>query len=56
MMKTYLNLSGMDEDAEQLDILCDRLRKVSTRQEVDNVNMLMADLASLSIEKDGKPP
>ncbi|KAK3090146.1 hypothetical protein FSP39_009489 [Pinctada imbricata] len=56
MMKTYLRLSGMNDDADQLDILCDQLRKVSTRVEMDNVNTLMADLASLSLEKKSKPP
>jgi ATP-dependent protease HslVU (ClpYQ) peptidase subunit len=39
-MKTYLNISGRTEDARQLEELCDRLKQVSTREDVDHVNSL----------------
>ncbi|XP_048759557.1 uncharacterized protein LOC125669151 [Ostrea edulis] len=51
MMRAYLNLSGMHQEAEQLDQLCQQLQSVSTREEVDHLNSLLTDLASLNIEK-----
>ena len=51
MMKTYLSLSGNQEDADQLEELCSRLKISSTREEVDLVNNMLSDFASMSIEK-----
>ena len=53
MMKTYLNISGRTEDASQLEELCDKLKHVSTREDVDHVNQLLTNFASLAIEKKG---
>lgn len=53
MMKTYLNISGRTEDACQLEELCDRLKQVSTREDVDHVNQMLSNFASLTIEKKG---
>lgn len=53
MMKTYLNISGRTEDANQLEELCDQLKNVSTREDVDHVNQLLSNFASLAIEKKG---
>jgi hypothetical protein len=50
-MRTYLNLSGMHQEAEQLDDLCQQLQRVSTREEVDHLNSILTDFASLNIEK-----
>jgi len=50
MLKTYLGLSGMSSDMEHLDRLCDQLQQVSTREEVDQINLLLSDLACLSID------
>lgn len=51
MMKTFLNISGQTENAGQLEELCDRLKQVSTREDVDHVNQLLSNFASLAIEK-----
>lgn len=51
MMKTYLNISGRTEDACQLEELCDKLKQVTTREDVDHVNQLLSNFASLAIEK-----
>ncbi|XP_052067871.1 ankyrin repeat domain-containing protein 54-like [Mytilus californianus] len=53
MMKTFLNISGQTENAGQLEELCDRLKQVSTREDVDHVNQLLSNFASLAIEKNG---
>ena len=51
MMKTYLDLSGCHSDAEQLDLLCSQLAKTTTREEVDHVNSLLSDFATMSLIK-----
>ncbi|XP_045214987.2 ankyrin repeat domain-containing protein 54-like isoform X1 [Mercenaria mercenaria] len=51
MMTTYLRISGQNEDADQLESLCRQLEKTTTREEVDHVNSLMAEFASLNIQK-----
>lgn len=51
MMKAYLNISGLRQEAEQLDQLCQQLQGVSTREEVDHLNTLLTDFASLDIKK-----
>lgn len=51
MMSTYLRMSGQLEDADQLDSLCRQLENTTTREEVDHVNSLMAEFASLNIQK-----
>lgn len=51
MMSTYLRVSGHIQDADQLDSLCQQLEKTTTREEVDHVNSLMAEFASLNIQK-----
>ncbi|OWF46486.1 ankyrin repeat domain-containing protein 54-like [Mizuhopecten yessoensis] len=51
MMKTYLNLSGMSEDVTELDRLCDKLQQVSTREDVNHVNLLLSDFAGLTLQK-----
>ncbi|KAH3860805.1 ankyrin repeat domain-containing protein 54-like [Dreissena polymorpha] len=51
MMRTYLSLSGCQSEAEQLDELCSKLSNVTTREEVDQVNTLLSDFASMRIEK-----
>lgn len=50
-MKAYLNISGLRQEAEQLDQLCQQLQGVSTREEVDHLNSLLTDFASLDIKK-----
>lgn len=50
-MKAYLNISGLRQEAEQLDQLCQQLQGVSTREEVDHLNTLLTDFASLDIKK-----
>lgn len=50
-MKAYLNISGMHQEADQLDQLCHQLQGVSTREEVDHVNTLLTDFACLNIQK-----
>ncbi|XP_069124574.1 ankyrin repeat domain-containing protein 54-like [Argopecten irradians] len=51
MMKTYLNLSGMSEDVTELDRLCDKLNEVSTREDVNHINILLSDFAGLTLQK-----
>ncbi|XP_061191803.1 uncharacterized protein LOC133200083 [Saccostrea echinata] len=51
MMRAYLNISGLHQEAEQIDQLCHQLQGVSTREEVDHLNSLFTDFASLNIEK-----
>lgn len=55
MMKTYLSMSGSGVTTEQVDELCQRLEQSSTREEVNAVNMLLADFTSMSIRKDTDP-
>ena len=55
MMKTYLNLSGMGVTSGQVDQLCHQLEQSSTREEVDAVNMLLADFTNMTIRKDTDP-
>ena len=55
MMKTYLQVSGEEDDATQLEDLCRQLQRTSTREEVDHVNNLLSDFASLSIQKKEQP-
>lgn len=55
MMKTYLEITGEKDDASQLDDLCRQLRRTSTREQVDHVNNLLSDFASLSIQKKEQP-
>lgn len=55
MMKTYLEITGEKDDASQLDDLCSQLQRTSTREQVDHVNNLLSDLASLSIQKKEQP-
>lgn len=50
-MKAYLNISGLRQEAEQLDQLCQQLQGVSTREEVEHLNTLLTDFASLDIKK-----
>lgn len=51
MMTAYLRVSGQHEDADQLDQLCQQLEKTTTREQVDHVNSLMSEFASLNIQK-----
>ncbi|KAL4239280.1 Ankyrin repeat domain-containing protein 54 [Mactra antiquata] len=51
MMSTYLRLSGQTVEAEEIDSLCLKLEKTTTREEVDHVNSLMANFAELNIQK-----
>lgn len=55
MMKTYLEITGDRDDACQLDDLCQQLQRTSTREQVDHVNNLLSDFASLSIQKKEQP-
>lgn len=56
MLKTFLNLSGRATDADELDQLCGQLQRVTTREEVDHVNSMLSDFASLNIENKKKLP
>lgn len=55
MMKTYLSVSGSGVTTEQVDELCQQLEQSNTREEVNAVNMLLADFTSMSIRKDTDP-
>lgn len=52
MMRTYLHLSGNEDDTEQVEQLCRQLEATTTREEVDVVNSLLADFTSLTLQKD----
>lgn len=51
MMSAYLRISGQLDDANQLDDLCLQLQKTTTREEVDHMNALLSDFASMNIQK-----
>ncbi|XP_050392061.1 ankyrin repeat domain-containing protein 54 [Patella vulgata] len=55
MMKTYLNLSGMKDDASQIEELCARLHITSSRDELDNINNLLSDFTSMNIRQEENP-
>ncbi|XP_046572851.1 ankyrin repeat domain-containing protein 54-like [Haliotis rubra] len=51
MMKTYLDLSGLKSESEQVDELCQQLQRTSTREQVDNISSLLADFTSMTLQK-----
>lgn len=55
MMKTYLSLRGSSQEALELDKLCEQLRTVTTREEVDQVSNLLSQMSCLSLNKKEKP-
>ena len=56
MMSTYLSVSGMIDDSEQLDELCERLQRTSTRDEVDAISNLLYDFTNMTIQKKQQHP
>nr|XP_028601342.1 ankyrin repeat domain-containing protein 54 isoform X1 [Podarcis muralis] len=51
MLREYLERLGRHEHREQLDDLCSRLQKTSTKEQVDEVTDLLASFTSLSLQK-----
>lgn len=41
---------------DQLDVLCEGLSRVSTRDELDNIGSMLADFASIQLQTLGREP
>lgn len=55
MMKTYLQITeGCTPISEEIDDICARLSKTSTREEVDMINSMLSNFTTLTIERDNK--
>ncbi|XP_069593050.1 ankyrin repeat domain-containing protein 54 isoform X2 [Ranitomeya imitator] len=50
MLREYLERLGQQEQTEQLDHICSRLQRTSTKEQVDEVTELLASFTSLSIQ------
>ncbi|XP_064615015.1 ankyrin repeat domain-containing protein 54-like isoform X1 [Liolophura sinensis] len=55
MMKEYLSLSGMTEDALQLDSLCEQLSRSTTIEQVYELNTLLSDFTNMTLHKKSQP-
>ncbi|XP_041362600.1 ankyrin repeat domain-containing protein 54-like isoform X2 [Gigantopelta aegis] len=56
MMSTYLSLSGMQDDSQQLDQLCEQLQQTTTRDEVDAISNLLYNFTNMTIQKEQQHP
>ncbi|XP_073448716.1 ankyrin repeat domain-containing protein 54 isoform X2 [Aquarana catesbeiana] len=50
MLREYLEKLGQQEQTEQLDQICYRLQRTSTKEQVDEVTELLASFTSLSLQ------
>ncbi|KAE8611553.1 hypothetical protein XENTR_v10012501 [Xenopus tropicalis] len=50
MLREYLDKLGQQEQTEQLDQICSRLQRTSTKEQVDEVTDLLASFTSLSLQ------
>ncbi|XP_018114352.1 ankyrin repeat domain-containing protein 54 isoform X2 [Xenopus laevis] len=50
MLREYLDKLGQQEQTEQLDQICSRLQRTSTKEQVDEVTELLASFTSLSLQ------
>ncbi|XP_063796639.1 ankyrin repeat domain-containing protein 54 [Pseudophryne corroboree] len=50
MLREYLEKLGQQEQTEQLDQICSRLQRTSTKEQVDEVTDLLASFTSLSLQ------
>uniref|UniRef100_A0A8C5QP35 Ankyrin repeat domain-containing protein 54 n=1 Tax=Leptobrachium leishanense TaxID=445787 RepID=A0A8C5QP35_9ANUR len=50
MLREYLERLGQQKQTEQLDQICSRLQRTSTKEQVDEVTELLANFTSLSLQ------